>query len=87
MSEERVSLQPTDLIGGETVDLAYIGRALHGLTNEVASLRDDMNVLTAIALRVGNTVTRVLDELRAIHTQHARLAERARVLGDHSPSP
>ena len=71
----------------ETVDLVYIGRALHRLTNEVASLRDDMNVLTAMVLRVDNTVTRVLDELRAMHTQYARLAERVRVLEDHNPPP
>jgi hypothetical protein len=31
---------------GETIDLAFIGRALQRLRIEVASLRDDMNVLT-----------------------------------------
>jgi hypothetical protein len=49
--------------GGETVDLACIGRALQRLTGEVASLRDDMQVLTAM---------RLLDEVRATHSQIAR---------------
>jgi hypothetical protein len=40
-----------------------------------------------MVLRVDNTVTRVLDKLRAMHTQYARLAERVRVLEDHNPSP
>ena len=34
------------------IDLAYIGRMLQRLTTEVASLRDDMHVLTAIVLRL-----------------------------------
>jgi hypothetical protein len=37
------------------IDLAYIGRALARLTTEVASLRDDMNVLTAIVMRLDST--------------------------------
>ena len=58
MSEER----------GETVDLAYVGRALQRLTSEVASLRDDMQVLTAIVHRSDNSHTRLLDEVRATHS-------------------
>jgi hypothetical protein len=42
--------------------LAYIGRALHRLTTEVASVRDDMKVLTAIVLRHEETLIRVLEQ-------------------------
>jgi hypothetical protein len=63
---------------GETVDLAYVGRALQRLTSEVASLRDDMQVLTAIVHRLDNSHTRLLDEVRATHSQIARLANRSR---------
>jgi chromosome segregation ATPase len=66
--------------GGETVDLACIGRALQRLTGEVASLRDDMQVLTAIVHRLDNSHTRLLDEVRATHSQIARLANRVREL-------
>ena len=48
-------------------DLAYIGRALQRLTDEVASLRDDMQVLTAIVDRLDNSRTRLLTEIRATH--------------------
>jgi hypothetical protein len=58
------------------IDLAYIGRALQRLTGEVASLRDDMNVLTAIVMRMDSTIGRLdaataalLTEIRAVRPQ------------------
>jgi hypothetical protein len=62
------------------VDLAYIGRALQRLTTEVASLRDDMHVLTAIVQRLDNSQGRMLEELRAMHRQQSRFGERLRQL-------
>jgi hypothetical protein len=62
------------------VDLAYIGRALQRLTTEVASLRDDMHVLTAIVQRLDNPQGRMLEELRAMHRQQSRFGERLRQL-------
>jgi hypothetical protein len=64
------------------IDLAYIGRALARLTTEVGSLRDDMNVLTAIVMRQDATLNALLNEVRAIHSQHSRLANRVRQLED-----
>ena len=49
----------------ERADLAYVGRALQRLTDEVASLRDDMQMLTAIVHRLDNSHTRLLTEIRA----------------------
>jgi hypothetical protein len=51
-----------------TVDLAYIGRSLQRLTTEVASLGDDMQVLTAIVHRLDNNHARLLDEVCATHS-------------------
>ena len=62
------------------VDLAYVGRALQRLTSEVASLRDDMNVLTAIVQRLDNSQGRILEEIRAMHRQPSRFGERLRHL-------
>jgi hypothetical protein len=47
------------------VDLAYVGRALQRLTAEVASLRDDMHVMSAIVQRLDNSQARMLEEMRA----------------------
>jgi len=63
---------------GETIDLAYIGRALQRLTTEVASLREDMNVLTAIVLRHEETLIRVLEQITAMVAQNARIVDRLR---------
>jgi hypothetical protein len=62
------------------VDLAYVGRALQRLTVEVASLRDDMHVLTAIVQRLDNSQGRMLEELRAMHRQQSRFGEPLRQL-------
>jgi hypothetical protein len=41
----------SDDTGGPAVDLGFIGQALQRLTTEVASLRDDMRVLTTVVMR------------------------------------
>jgi chromosome segregation ATPase len=62
------------------IDLAFVGQALQRLTNEVASLRDDMRVMTAIVQRLDNSHGRLLEEVRAIHREQSRLGERLRQL-------
>ena len=64
----------------ERIDLAYVGQALQRLTDEVASLRDDMQVLTAIVQRLDNSHTRLLTEIRATHSQVSRIGDRVRRL-------
>ena len=54
-------------------DLTFIARQLRPLTTDVASARGDVSVLTAIAMRQDGTPTATLAELRAMHSQHARL--------------
>jgi hypothetical protein len=66
--------------GEAPIDLGFIGQALSRLTTEVASLRDDMHVLTAIVQRLDNSQGRMLEELRGMHRQYSRLSERVRQL-------
>ena len=55
---------------------------------EMASFRDDMQVLTAMVMRLDGTVGLVLTELRAMHSQHNRLAARVRRLEEQlEPTP
>ncbi len=61
-------------------DLRLIAHQQRQIITDLASLRDDMAVLTAIALRQDNTLTGMLTELRAMHSQHSRVANRVRVL-------
>jgi len=63
--------------------LAYIGRALQRLTTEVASLRDDMRVLTAVVLRhetmlirLDETLNGILEQMRAMVAQNAPIVNR-----------
>ncbi|MGA7264755.1 MAG: hypothetical protein WCA23_17885 [Stellaceae bacterium] len=52
----------------ERIDLAYVGRALRRLTDKVANLRDDMQVLTTIVHPLDNSHARLLTEIRATHS-------------------
>ena len=60
------------------IDLEYIGQAIRRLASEVASLRDDLHVLTAFVQRLDNSHGRMLEEIRAMHRQHSRLTDRVR---------
>jgi hypothetical protein len=60
------------------VDLAYVDPALQRLTAEVASLRDDMHVLTAIVQRLDNSQGRRPEELRAMQGRQSRFSDRLR---------
>jgi hypothetical protein len=63
-------------------DLNFIARQNERLIAEVSSLRDDMSVMTAIVLRLDGSQSALLAELRAIHSQIARMNDRIRKLED-----
>ena len=58
----------------DNVDLRFLSEQNRVLMAEVAAIRDDMPELTAIVTRIDGSTGRVLDELRAMHTQSQRLA-------------
>ena len=62
------------------LNLEFIGAQLERLTSDVAGLRDDMAVLTSIVLRQDTTMAALLTEMRATHSQNARMADRVRRL-------
>ncbi len=62
------------------IDRAFVGQALQRLIAEVASLRDDMHVMSAIVQRLDNSHGRLLEEVRAIHRQQSCFGDRLRQL-------
>ena len=76
------------------IDLAYIGRAVQRLTTDLAAFRDEMRVQTAMIMRQDAAIVRLgaaiagqdvtlnamLEQLRAMVTQHQRTADRVRQL-------
>lgn len=63
-------------MSGEHIDMAYIGRALQRLTNEVAMMRDQMTVQTAIILRHEDTLKGILEQITAMVRQNVRIVDR-----------
>jgi hypothetical protein len=61
-----------------TPDLSLLARQQRQLLSEVGTIRDDLAVLTAIAMRQDGTLSALLVEARAMHSQHSRLANRVR---------
>lgn len=78
----------------EPITLEFLARQQQRLLNEMGSMReemgtmrDDMQVLTAMVMRLDGTVGLVLTELRAMHGQHQRLANRVRRLEEQPAEP
>ena len=67
-------------------DLNFIDRRLDQLGNDVANTRDDIVVLTAMVSRVESSVTSLVQEMRATHSQMVRLDNRLRKL-ESEPAP
>ena len=55
----------------ESADPNFLARQLQRLTVDIASMRDDMQVLTSIVLRQDGTLTALLNETRATHTRNS----------------
>ena len=73
----------------EKVTLEFVAHQLRRVIDDIASVKDDMGVLTAMVLRHDQEFTRLnakLDEMfnqmRAMVRQHQRFSERLRVLED-----
>jgi hypothetical protein len=60
----------------ESVTLEFLGRQMERPIGDVAALKDDMNVLTAIVLRLDGTLQGLAQETRAVHGQMQRMNQR-----------
>jgi hypothetical protein len=68
-------------------DLHFLQAAAQRQQTDTTSLRDDIRVLSAIAMRLDGSHSVLLDELRATHTQIARMNDRVRKLEDAQAPP
>ncbi len=68
-------------------DLHFLQAAAQRQQTDTTSLRDDIRVLSAIAMRLDGSHSVLLDELRAPHTQIARMNDRVRKLEDGQAPP
>ncbi|HEY2539589.1 MAG TPA: hypothetical protein VGI28_08865 [Stellaceae bacterium] len=78
----------------EPVTLEFLARQQQRLLEEMASMRDEMStmrdnmqVLTTMVMRLDGTVGLVLTELRAMHGQHQRPANRVRRIEEQQDGP
>lgn len=73
----------------EAVTLEFLGAQMERMLADQAAMRDDIRVLTAIALRHENTLKNMAEEMRdmltqmrAMVAQHQRFSDRLRRLED-----
>jgi hypothetical protein len=72
-----------DLAGvAKNVDVTALGANVRALMRESEAARDDMRVVTAIALRLEHTLADALVQLQAMVQQQMRLGDRVRALED-----
>jgi len=70
----------------EPVTLECLACQQNRMLAELASLRDNVNVLMAIVQRLDNSHTRLLTEIRATHSQVSRYGEQLRRLERLAPT-
>jgi hypothetical protein len=66
----------------ETVTLEFLAGQQRRILDEIASMRDDIRVLTAILLRHEETLIRMLEQMTAMVAQNARIVDRLRALDE-----
>lgn len=69
----------------EAIDLAFLARQSERMMTDLASLRDDMAALTAIVMRLDGSMVTLLQEVRVVHQQMARMNDRVRKLEGAEP--
>jgi hypothetical protein len=69
----------------EPVTLEGIGREIRRIQCDVADMRDEALVHGAILRRVETAVITLVDEIRAMQSQHARLVRRVETVEDRLP--
>jgi hypothetical protein len=67
-----------------TVDLNFIAAQIRQLIADGAAMRDQMIVLTSIAIRVDNTLQSLVGQLNAMQVQANRTTERVRQLEEQN---
>ncbi|SRR5271170_7732829 len=76
LAELRTELREEMAGLAKNVDITALGRLIEQQRDDIASLKDDMTVLTAIVSRLDNSHTRLLTEIRATHAQVSRVTDR-----------
>jgi hypothetical protein len=66
--------------GELNIDLECLARQQREILGELGIMRDDVAVLLAIVMRIDGTVSGLVQEVRALHSQHSRLANRVTAL-------
>jgi hypothetical protein len=64
----------------EPVTLELLAQLVQRSLDEQGALRDDVAVLTAIVQRIDGTLSGLVNEIRATHTQQSRFDRRLRKL-------
>jgi hypothetical protein len=85
MSDEPVTLEFLARQQQRLLEEMRIG--FRSMREELVAFRDDMTVLNAMVMRLDGTVGLVLTELRAMHSQHGRLANRVRRVEEQLQTP
>jgi len=69
----------------QTVTLEFIAGQQALILAQLRTMHDDAMVSAAILMRIDGTLSGLVQEVRAMHTQHARMASRVRVLEEDTP--
>jgi hypothetical protein len=67
------------------ITLEFLAEQQAQILTQLRSMQEDAVVSTAILMRVDGTLSGLVNEVRAMHTQHNRMAMRLRTLEEGKP--
>ena len=78
------SRQRSRTLSDEKITLEFLAEQNRRMQADLRMLIDDNQVSAAILRRLDNTVSALVDEIRAVHAQQNRTAARLRALEEHT---
>ena len=66
----------------EQPDLNFLGRRLERVQSDVAAIRDEMHVSSAMQRRTDGLISTLIEEVRAVRDMLARLSDRMGKIDD-----
>jgi hypothetical protein len=69
-------------VSDRPITLDFLAEQQARILDQLRTMQDDATVATAILMRLDGTVSGLVQEVRAMHSQHARLSNRVRALED-----
>ncbi|MCS6877318.1 MAG: hypothetical protein NZP72_03355 [Geminicoccaceae bacterium] len=87
LDHERLLARVDEMTAGGKLTLAFLARQQERILEDHGRMRDDLTVLSGMAMRLDGVIQGLTLEIRGAHSRYDRLARELARLGERLPSP